>query len=499
MLRELVSLAEGNSGGPFVDARLPFYRLHARQWLMIAFARAATEFPASLAPFASRVVDFALVDQPHVMIRLFATRTALALIEHGTLAAEDGLVDSLSQVNATRFPVVNSTAYQRMTHKPTDAAKTAAEDRFYFGIDIGPYWYEPLGGVFALSQSDIETKALTVIRHELNFSAERARREDERARRNLYDHQQTYASHGDYPDTDDLHHYLSYHAMMIVAGKLLATTPIHCDTEGGERDEFAEWLSRHDLSRNDGRWLSDRRDPTPLEWSAWKAKRNSDPKSEVLTPTDFEDALGTNNILNIWGYWSIADSTCVRSVHVRSALVSRDRSAALLRALSTTKDAYDYVIPSAETEFQIDQAGFVLTGWIEDRSRARELDGKDHWSGGVHYPPPAPTTEIVELMALATDSDKRVWRNETKVAVMSSQVWGHLKMRYEEDNPKRGERLQASPDFVTELLSKVKHDLIIQVQIRTYRRYESREDDDGELPTGTKLYLVKADGRVTTL
>ena len=169
VLRHLVSLAETNSGGPFVDARLPFYQLHARQWLMIAFARAATEFPATLAPLAARFVDWALNAQSHVMIRLFAARAALALIKNGVLPGEDHLVERLSRVNVTSLPFVESKSYERVAHKTTDAAKEDDEDLFYFGIDIGPYWYQPLGRVFALAQSDIETEALGIIRNELQL------------------------------------------------------------------------------------------------------------------------------------------------------------------------------------------------------------------------------------------------------------------------------------------------------------------------------------------
>lgn len=496
-----MSLAENKSGGPFADARLPFYQLHALQWLLIAFARAAREFPAPLGPIGSRFVDLALSDQPHVMIRLFAARAALALIENGALAAEDSLVERLSRVNLTSLPFVESRSYQRVPHKAKDDAKTDDEDRFYFGIDMGPYWYKPLGRVFALRQSDIETEALKIIRNELNYSAKGAWDEDERERRKLYDHQQTYASHGSYPGTDNHQFYLAYHAMMVVAGRLLATTPTHRDTEWGEQDEFSEWLSRHDLSRSDGRWLADRRDPAPLEWLAWRDQKKDDPEYGAVTLTDFEQALKSGDTLYVWGHWSTANSVREQSVHVRSALVSLDRSMALLRALSTAKDVHDYLIPSADADLQIDQSGFVLKGWIEDRSHDRGLDEKDRWSGGVNYPPPVPVAEIVDLMAIETDLDKRVWCDGMKTPVMSSQVWGHLEARNEDNNPERGERLQASMNFMKDMLGRLKQDLIIEVQIvrcRRYRHYESQQDDE-RIPTATKLYLIKVDGSVTTL
>jgi hypothetical protein len=500
VLQHLVNLSEAKARGPFADARLTFYELHARQWLLIAFARAASDFPAALGFVANRLVDWALNDQPHVMIRLFAARAALALIENDTLIVKESVIECLIRVNVSPFPFVESKSYQRIPHKTRNAEKAGDEDSFYFGIDLGPYWYEPLGRVFALSQGEIETEALKVIRKELNYLAKGAWNEDERGRRKLYDHRQTYASHGSYPDTDDYQFYLAYHAMMIVAGRLLATTPTHRNTEWGEQDEFTEWLSRHDLSRRDGRWLADRRDPAPLERPAWRDHKKDDQAYGVVTPTDFEQALRSGDLLNVWGYWSTADSAREQSVHIRSALVSSDKSMALLRALSTA-DVHDYLIPSANGDHQVDQSGFVLKGWIEDYSHDQGLDGKDRWSGGIHFPPPIPAGEIVDLMAIETDLDKRVWRNEPKATVMSSQVWGCLEVKNEDNSPERGERLQASLNFLNDMLGKLKQDMIIEVQIerrRRYRPYESQKDDE-RIPAATKLYLIKVDGSIATL
>jgi hypothetical protein len=504
VLGHVVKFATEKQGGPFVDAKLPFYDLHALQWFLIGIARAATEFPAVLVPFANQIVDWALKDQPHVLIRQFAARAALALINNGMLVDRELLKERLVGVNVSPFPVVESNSYDRIRPKKKDSS-TSDDDRYYFGLDIGPYWYAPLGRVFALSQDEIESEALKVIRTDFGFTAKGRWDEDERSRRKLYEENYTYHSHGSHPRADTLHFYHAYHAMMIIAGKLLADAPAHHNSEHGEDDEFADWLEVHDLSRNDGRWLWDRRDPTPLESPAWKDRKKDDDKRRVVTMDDFDEALRVGSMLNVWGYWTAADSEREQSINVSSALVPPDKSLALLRALGTAKDIHDYGIPSAENNMEIDESGFALKGWIIARSRERGLDGQDRWAGGISFPPSMPARYIIDLLGLETDSDRRFWKDAKKSIVMASQIWGHYDeaKRHESGHPDRGSRIQASLGFMTAMLAKLGRDLIIKVQIdrrRRYQPYESSIKDDKErIPTKARLYLLGADGRFRTL
>ena len=104
-----------------------------------------------LAPFADQIVDWALKDQSHVLIRQFAARAALALMDHGVLADRDHLKERLARVNVSMLPVVESKSYDRARPKKKTASAVSDDDHYYFGLDIGPYWYAPLGRVFALS------------------------------------------------------------------------------------------------------------------------------------------------------------------------------------------------------------------------------------------------------------------------------------------------------------------------------------------------------------
>ena len=298
VLDHLVKLAKGPSGGPFVDGGLQFYHLHARQWLMIALARAAIENPKLLVSHIDFFIHFALEDEPHVVIRHFAARAALTLAEKGSLQLDENIVTRLASVNSSKLPVVSSKSYEQHQGRRKESVR---ENRFTFGLDISYYWFEYLGNRFAKNVPDIESEAEKVICDDWGLSESGRLNEDERKRRKIYGYRETSHSHSAYPRTDDLRFYLSYHAMMTVAGKLLETIPLHQDPDDPE-DGFKSWLSGHLLTRQDGCWQADRRDPMPLEWPKWKNEKEEFEWPRSLCRSDFDSLLGLNgDRLNLFG------------------------------------------------------------------------------------------------------------------------------------------------------------------------------------------------------
>jgi len=509
VLEHLIMLASGGSADAFYDTRLHFYKLHARQWLLIGLARAAKDCPNLVAPYADFLIKLAFDSEPHVLIREFAKRTIYALLDVGFLESQaDNLRERLSVVNVSKLPPVESKSYQRFENgksdNEVDADAEGDEDRFYFGIDIGPYWFAPLGRCFAMSQASIEREALRVIRNDWKLSAGNRWDEDERHRRKIFRDRETWHSHGSYPRVDDLHFYLSYHAMMVVAGKLLETKPVHHDPDDSE-DEFHNWLYRHDLTRRDWGWLADRRDPIPLEKPAWKDEAENDEWRWSLARNDFDRILiASDGRMNLWGHWTWSSGHREESIHVASALVSPDRSMALLRALQSVDNPHDYRIPDANDDLQIDFEGFQLKGWIVDRYCDRGLDEQDPWAGAITYPSPVPAAYITDIMNLTSDTEHRRWFVQgDHINVAWAQVWGtFLEKDDDETNHESGVRFQASFEFVVSLLSKLEMDLLVEIQIKRshrYSRWQRSDDEVGFIPPSTRLFLVKTNGRICTL
>lgn len=508
VLDRLIEFARNGTNGPFADSSLHFYHRHGRQWLMIALSRAAIENPAVLAPYWDFFIRFALKDEPHVVIRHFAAKAALALVNNGNISLDgDRQVSSmLASVNDSKLPTVSS---PRHRSAPADSSEWSEARRFRFHSDMTWYWFGPLAENFARSVPYIECEMEKTICDDWHFSQNGDWKSDERHRRNIFLDRETWHSHGSYPKTDDLRFYLGYHAMMVVAGKQLETVPRHQDPQEPE-NEFSRWLGRHLLSRDDGYWLADRRDPEPLEWPSWKDEKQEENWRSSVKQADFGRVLGIDgNRRTVCGYWQAVSGRREERVYIASALVASDRSLALLRALQTATNPRDYRIPDAGDRLEIDDSGFRLKGWVENADSEKGRDEVDPWAGAIQYPPLKPAAFVRDLLQLKEDTACRVWRTETegvRKEVLWSQIWGSGESTdswYYETEGEHGKRLQASHDFIVELLGKVKMDLILEVQIerRLLRRRDDRSgyESPGYLPPDHKIFLLRNDGRTHSI
>ena len=466
VLSRLVEFGKDGTGEPFADSRLHFYHLHGRQWLMIALARAAVENPAVLAPYWDFFIRFALKDEPHVVIRHFAAKAALALVQSGNidLDGEGEITAKLASVNSSKLPVTSSNRYKR-----SYSSRGRRESRrFSFHPDMTWYWFGSLGENFAKNVPDIEWKMEKIICDDWQLSKNGYWNSDERHRRDIFQDHETRHSHGSYPRTDDLSFYFSYHAMMVVAGKLLAMVPRHQDPNDPD-NEFEEWLGRHLLSRQDGYWLADRRDPAPLEWPGWKDEKQEDDWRWSVCRSDFERVFGLGeDKLNLSGYWKAVSERREETVRISSALVTPDRSFPLLRALQTATNPHDYRIPDAGDDLEIDKSGFRLKGWVENCNFETGRDELDPWAGAIMYPPLKPAEFVRDLFQLKADKECRVWQIEMegdRKEVLWAQIWGSDRSQVDQHYETEGEcgrRLQASHAFIAELLGEVNMDLIVE-------------------------------------
>ena len=74
VIDHLMEFASQRSAGPFADAELRFYDLHAVQWFAISLARAAQESPATIARCKTYLLDQTSPNNRHVLTPLVCHR-----------------------------------------------------------------------------------------------------------------------------------------------------------------------------------------------------------------------------------------------------------------------------------------------------------------------------------------------------------------------------------------------------------------------------------------
>lgn len=498
VLDPIIRFATTDTSQAFSGAGIHFYVLHARQWLLIALGRAASESPSGIAPYRDFLLRSAL-SETHVLIRHFAATAVLALADRNQADLDETTKTRLRDINQSTFPKVSSKRWQR-TRRPRNREQDP-RPTFTFDYDLAKYNLETLARCFGKAPSDLERMAAAILRDEWKLPFTGRWDEDARAKRGLLREDR---SHSSRPKVESLDWYLSYHLMMTIAAKLQATVSLHEDPDDPE-DDYSEWLRRHALSRDDGRWLADRRDPRPGDWEGWKSEQMSEQWRWSVSSGDFDSALGLEKpFVNVWSWWKAIHGSREETVHISTALVSASRAGALLRAFQTASDPHDYRIPSANDDAEIDQGVYRLQGWIESRSESSGVDDTDPWAGGISYPPQEPAKFVRDFLILSADEDLRTWHSNgnTTAPVMTCQVWNSgPRDDYSDSEGENGSRLLASRATLDLLLAKTGMALIAKVSIeRRIRRYgHDRDSGDFGIPPYFKIFVLTADGIIHTL
>lgn len=501
LLSALATRACSTDPQPFVDRGLFFYEWHARQWLCLALAKGAMDAPRAIAPFLA-FLDSSARGQ-HVVIRHFASDALRRLNEVSLLP-----MDLIAMMKGTNLSALAPEIYARGEQEIIDDGVSdveAADDneRYFFGTDIGPYWFAPLGRVFGLSQRSIERRARRVLRDHISFG-HHCRADDERYKRGLFRGRETTHSHGSMPGVEDSVVYQSYHAMMLVAGQLLDTKPVNrCSDE--EEDPFDDWLKGQLLTRGDDRWLADRRDPQILKVdpassigsdATWCWQVDKQYLDEQLTTDDGMTAL--------WGHWTTTDAVNGETVSVGSVLIPSRHAASFLAAMQTSPSSGEIYLPDADYidhEEMIDDPELRLFGWVNTGSDSLSLDEYDPWAGKISSPGPGPCQEILDVLTPIADPDLRSWTLPAG-GKLRSESWSCSRGYGEERNVLTGTRLSADDKFIRALLKgRPETSLVICVKVRRNPPKDEAGEDNYTFCNYpyNRYYLIGHDGITRSL
>jgi hypothetical protein len=504
----LVRWMEYDEVGAFGSHKFPFYNLHARLYLLIALARVSVNNSQIIKHHHYAFTHHALNNMDHVLIQKFSAEIALNIEKAFPGTYSSNVIEQLHKIGISQLPARQTErTYENSLTSPWHEREEVNSDlKFLYGWDFGRYWFEPLSRVFGISRKQVEDLATEVIINKWQVNNDGSYLADPRSEiwQMQHSERETWHDHGSYPRSDNLSFYLSYHSLFVVASRLLQHMPVVAHNRDWEEDKWQAWLHRHMLTRSDGYWLSDRRDPAPLVRRAWFYQKKSENWRWEITPADFLDGLlverNEETWLNVYGWWGDGDSDREESFVISTALVSPLASDSLLNAL-TACPPRDFKLPEYEEEhMEIDAHRFELKGWIWHEDTYVRLDEFDPHAGTIPYPPYQIGASIVKTLQMSVGIDLRKWYlPESGGASVISELWGTEKISHDEDPLRQGRRLSASLIFLKNLCTVLDCKLIIKVQVeRRFRqkKYSSSEEGNEYAPPYSKIYLLSADGKL---
>jgi hypothetical protein len=506
-IASLLRWIQNDRVGSFGSQRFPFYRLHAVLYLLIGIARAAIDSPQPLLPHAKIFSDLALTGMPHLLIQSTAATIALLLTKASPEIYTQEVLGNLQRVGLSPFPFREVDRLESEVVSLPFPKGTVPD--IPLGWDFDEYWFKDLARLFDVDTGDTIDLAKVVITRDINVSETTDYQSD--GRRELwnsgsYGHWATAHDHGSYPRVDTYSFYYSYHAFFSVAAQLLKTLQVvrriggYCEDH---QDPWREWFKRHWLTRSDGRWLADRRDPTPLKRRDWLTERERKHWLWSVQAEDFFDCITSQTSLPdslcVAGSWLDYDNYSVETIKVSSALVNREAAKSLATAIRNREHSYSCRLPCfKEADEELKRPPFELVGWIVDRDGGdTRLDAFDPHAREIRYPPLEIGNSFVTLLNLTADFEKFCWHQGTGCeTLLRSETWSDEKSwrRGEREEAFRhGVRLCASIKLLKQLCATTGKDLIILVEI-SRREEHSRDSAYENLEPSHKVFIFSSNG-----
>jgi len=496
LLCELAKWIDCGSAHPFYASGTVFYWLSAKTSFMILVDRLSDENPSAILPLGKLLAKEATQpNTPHVVTMHLARNAAIRLAKYKSNIYDGHTLDAITlslnpdSVSAEE-DVEDENNYHRSDYR---RAQTAHFD--FDGIDTLPYWYAPAGAVFGIDGGKFCDDAGKVITDEWRISAIPPR-DDPVHKWQVSEHkwQLCHSSHGSEPRVEDLRHYLEFHAMMCVMARYAQLFPIQPE-RWDDGCKWDRWLLRWGMSPG-SKWLSDRRERTPLESALWGFPERYDEKwLRKVDERVFDRAVGlveqeTEDRLVVDGAFSRYQYGNSESIRVLSALVSTETSESLLRALCQC-NMYDYRIPSEEDDLELyeklsDETTFMLRGWL--RQSHNDFNALDKYD---------PFRFSIENVSCTPGTDLNKWMESQSTGVVLHQAWNDCPKP--EDNHSAftdGNRLWIKREALKAFLASISADLIIECDVTRSLNSKSYSDIKDTYASQSKLYIVRADGSI---
>lgn len=490
----------------FRDPRAPFYWLAARLWLLIAIERIAGESPFAVAKHGRFLFSLATdASFPHLLCQRFAKGAVGVLLRRGLVSLNTVEVAALDSATKSVLPAVPSAG-----HKAFGRFGDQDGRRFRFdSTDTLPYWYDEPLQLFADVSGDEfldVAERWLVDRWKADTDVWMWANEPRKHRFQREPYSSSHR-HGSLPTIERAHTHLEWHAMWCTVGELLLTKPLAESREDRWRD-WDYWWSRSGLTEPPY-WLSDLRGVKPLEARLWYGRGEKD--EDWLQSVCFEDLLAevglneTSGEVAVAGYVSGSEGKQRSTMNISSALVSPETASALVRALQSIGNAWDYRIPEEGEDMEIDEAPYRLVGWLRHPQRDTRLDDEDVLRRQVAASAVEPGDSVSKVLELMPDigSEPGRWVGPNGDVKFRYVAWSDdvsdSTLRYSSGFPRSyGHRLMASRSAIRDFLVARKMDLIVEIDLtrRTGDGYGSDDSQDSKDASYDFVVVLRRDGLI---
>ena len=474
VIDSLVARIRRFDAGPFQAKELPFFYMHSRLWLLIALARIGRDYPSQIARYKGELLSYVLEEKdPHVLMRHFASRALLTCMGAKKLKLAAKIAARVRQ--ADQSPHRPPTKQRRgnggfYSGRPQSVPEPAFQ--FHLDYEFQEHDVTNLSQVFGQpcwKVADLMTRIVHRIDPTVDAMYDSAGRES-RYRRSSYEITRQYHTHGQQ---------FGWHALFLAAGKLLRDQPVTHDW-WYEDDPWGHWFSGYGLTRDDGLWISDGTDRTPLDTAEFLLERKNRElvitgnREKILALTALGSQVGKE--LVVQGRWFSADNV---RVDISSALVPSRKAATFARKLVGEEPMFVWVPSFDEGE---EDSEFVrydnkeFKPWIVCSSGETRLDKHDPYGVSVANCRPRLANDFAAVCSLSkNDPFGRVWKDNRGRPLLSAEAWGR-EGEQREDGPHAGTRLFCASSALKKILTKYKKDLLILIKLQRYEKESDRRN-----------------------
>jgi hypothetical protein len=500
----LVSLLQSDRVGIYGYSGYPFYKMHAKQYLLIALLRIAVDDANLIYPHRKQIEDISKDSHPHILMQKISSDICIALeIQYPNTYKKEEIA-RFQTISQSPFPVEDRIDNNYKNSYLHEANEINVPDNYHHSFFFEDDWFKPLGTVFGISSKQVTELATDMLINDWGYphneEYERDPRDFQWQRGSL-----THHSHGTYPRSDDYSFYLSYHAMLGVASKLLKHMPSVRRFE--DEDPWEYWFAQHYLTRNDGRWISDRRDPAPLRQhnfdsmkTDWEMSVNEEMIFDGLCNENFYGSFTT-----VYGWSEDGNSSLSETYHVSSAFIPVETTEALVYALCSFESPHDYRFPTYNEECDEDEnpvldEKFSMIGWIVDSDRSKRIDEYDPFAADISYPPYLFGESFTDMMNLSADSEHRFWldKNSGRIKALC-EIWCSNVENPMKDTPfRKGMKMSLDYQAIVQLCKQLNKNLLVEVTLKhsLKREHYDYEKNREYRPPEARLYVICKDGTV---